>query len=211
LLLFAWVAGAGRAHRGQAIRAAALIAIGTVVTLTPWWVRNAVVLHRFAPTAVWVGASLYDGLNPAADGGSDMRFLDAPDIRALDESTQDRVLSEKAIAFARANPGSVAWLALVKLARFWSPWPNAGTLRAPGVAVASAVVTIPLFVFMLWGLIRSRRDFRALVLLFGPLLYFCLLHAVFVSSIRYRVPAEIPALGLVAVGIAEGRRKANGK
>jgi 4-amino-4-deoxy-L-arabinose transferase-like glycosyltransferase len=204
LLLFAWIAGAGQARRRQAIRAAGFVILGLIVTLTPWWVRNARVFHRFAPTAVWVGASLYDGLNPSADGSSEMKFLAADDVRTLDESTQDRVLREKALAFARSNPARVVQLAAVKFARFWSPWPNADTLRAPGVAAVSALITIPLYVFMLRGVVLCRRDFRALVLLFGPVLYFCFLHMIFVSSIRYRVPAEIPALGLAAMVITGG-------
>ena len=73
-------------------------------------------------------------------------------------------------------------------------------LRAPGVAVASAIVTIPLFGLVALGAWDRRRDVRALALLLGPILYFCALHMVFVSSIRYRIPGMVPALGLAAVG-----------
>jgi hypothetical protein len=34
-----------------------------------------------------------------------------------------------------------------------------------------------------------------------PLLYTFALHLVFVSSMRYRVPAAVPALGLAALGL----------
>ena len=57
-------------------------------SMAPWWVRNARVYGRFVPTALWMGASLYDGLNPAATGASDMRFLDEPEIWPLDERTR---------------------------------------------------------------------------------------------------------------------------
>jgi hypothetical protein len=39
-----------------------------------------------------------------------------------------------------------------------------------------------------------------LTLLAGPLLYFCAIHMVFASSMRYRIPGEMPALGLAAIG-----------
>ena len=35
----------------------------------------------------------------------------------------------------------------------------------------------------------------ALVLLAGPIIYFCAVHLVFVSSIRYRIPGEMAAAG----------------
>ena len=200
LILAAWVAGAGRLERRRALRGAAIVALATVLVMAPWWARNFQVIGRFVPTALWVGASLYDGVGPQADGSSDMRFVDAPDVRALGEVEQDRTFRARAVAFARAHPGRVAELALIKLGRFWSPWPNAETLRNRWAAVASALVTLPVFGLIAVGAWDRRRDFRALVLLLGPLLYFCGLHLVFVSSIRYRVPGLVPALGLAGVG-----------
>jgi 4-amino-4-deoxy-L-arabinose transferase-like glycosyltransferase len=195
-----WVAVAGRTDRGRAIRSAVLVAFGTALIMMPWWIRNERVLGRFVPTALWVGASLYDGISPTADGSSAMEFLDAPDVAPLGEVEQDADLRKRSIAFARANPGRVLELAFVKLGRFWSPWPNADTLQAPGVTAGSAVVTLPVFALLAVGLWDQRRDPRSLLVLAGPLAYFCVLHLVFVSSIRYRIPGEVPAMGLAAVG-----------
>ena len=171
--------------------------------MAPWWVRNARVYGRFVPTALWFGASLYDGLNPDADGASEMiPFLRDPEIWPLDEQDQDAELTRRAIAFAREDPGRALGLAIVKLGRYWSPWPNAEGLRSWGLTVASAVVEIPVLGLMALGLWDRRRDPRAWVLLAGPILYFSALHAVFASSMRYRIPGEMPALGLSAIGWA---------
>lgn len=200
LVLVAWVVGTDRAMRGTAGRRAALVALVVALAMTPWWVRNARVVGRFVPTALWVGASLYDGINPGADGSSDMRFVDDPAVRGLGEEEQDRHFRTQAGEFARAHPGRVLELALIKFGRFWSPWPNADTLRNRWVAVGSAAVTLPVYALIAVGVWDRRRDFRALVLLGGPLAYFCGLHLVFVSSIRYRIPGLVPALGLAGLG-----------
>jgi len=59
----------------------------------------------------------------------------------------------------------------------------------------------PLLGLTAFGLWTLRRDPRAWVLLAGPILYFGLLHTAFASSMRYRTPAEAPAMGLAAVGL----------
>jgi hypothetical protein len=198
LLLLAWIINA---RRRSALKDATIIALACAVIMMPWWVRNARLFGRFVPTALWVGASLYDGLSPTATGASEMNFLAEPGIVELDESTQDIVLRRRSIDFVRANPGRAAWLAIVKAGRYWSPWPNADTLQNPIAAALSAVITLPLFALIAVGIWDRRRDPRTLILLAGPLLYFLLLHMVFVSSIRYRIPGILPALGLAAIGL----------
>ena len=203
LLWLAWVAVV---RRPGAIRGAVLAAVGAAAVMSPWWIRNARVYGRFVPTALWLGASLYDGLNPEATGASDMNFLGDPEFQALDEVRQDAVLRGRALAFARAHPGRALRLAAIKAARFWSPWPNAEQFRAEGragaaVMLASAAVTLPFYAALLVGAWACRRDGRALVLLAGPLVGVAALHLVFVGSIRYRIPAAVPALGLAAIGL----------
>jgi hypothetical protein len=199
-LLIAWIVWAGRGRRLAAARNAAIVAMATAAVLAPWWVRNYRLFGRFVPTALWVGASLYDGISPTATGASAMEFLAEPGIVELDETAQDAELKRRSIAFAWSDPGRVVELALIKAGRFWSPWPNAETLRDPRAGWLSTAVTLPLFALTALGVWDRRRDARALVLLAGPLLYFLALHMVFVSSIRYRIPGFFPAFGLTAVG-----------
>jgi 4-amino-4-deoxy-L-arabinose transferase-like glycosyltransferase len=209
-ILATWVSANlhGRRAFGWTTCWALTCVLGVVVVMGPWWERNARIYGRFVPTALAMGASLYDGLNPQATGASDMSFLSDHDIWPLDEQDQDAELTRRAVAFALEYPGRALWLAAVKLGRYWSPWPNAEGFRSPVLAVASTVMELPLFVLMAMGGWDRRRDPRAWALLGGPLLYFCALHLVFASSVRYRIPGEMPALGLAAIGgmkIAEWR------
>jgi 4-amino-4-deoxy-L-arabinose transferase-like glycosyltransferase len=214
LLLLAWVIASGRGRRLAAVRGAALVALGAALVMAPWWARNYRIYGRFVATSLWVGPSLYDGLNPQATGASDMdHFLNEPGVWPLGEEALDSVLFARALAFAREHPRRTLKLAAIKAARFWSPWPNAENLRAPLLAWASALYTLPLFALTAVGAWDRRRDARALVLLAGPLLYFFALHTLFVSSVRYRIPGFVPALGLTALGfrrIAAAARRGDG-
>ena len=132
-------------------------------------------------------------------------FLAAPDIWPLDEERQDAELP-RALAFARGrSPAGSSGSAAIKLGRYWSPWPNAGVpLAAGGPGVRR--FTVPLFVLIAVGAMERRRDLRAGPAGPAPLLYFSALHMVFASSMRYRIPAEMPALGLAAAGFTRIQR-----
>ena len=185
----------------QTVGYCSIFIVGLSVVMSPWWARNYGIYGRFVPTALWMGASLYDGLNPHATGASDMTFRQEADLWPLDEIDQDRELTRRSIAFARENPGRAVELGVRKIGRYWSPWPNADVVRGIGPAVIGAAIELPFFALMVWGFWLGRRDLRALTLLAGPILYFCALHAVFASSMRYRLPGEIPAAGLAAIGL----------
>lgn len=195
-----WVFGRGRAW--EKARESAALLVGFCAVMAPWWIRTERTTGRFALTAVWVGASLYDGLNPSATGESDMRFLERPEFRALDEVRQDQALRREALEFARTHPLETVKLAARKFGRFWSPWPNAASLRSPAVAIGSSLVSLPIFGLIALGLRETRRDARAWILLAGPAASFAILHLIFVGSARYRIPGMIPAFGLAAAGLS---------
>lgn len=200
--LAAWVLASPRGRRRRAALGALVVALGLAAIMAPWWARNARLYGRFVPTALWTGASLYDGLNPRADGSSDMSFLDAPEWQPLDEEAQDARLTTRALDFARTHPRRALELAAIKAARYWSPWPNAETANAPPLRLAFALWVLPIYALVLRGAWDRRRDPRALVLLAGPVLYFAAIHMVFVSSIRYRVPGLVPAFGLAGIALS---------
>jgi len=188
-------------RRARVVRLAAIVVLAASAVMAPWWIRNAQIFGKFVPTAVWIGASLYDGLSPEATGASDMGFLGEEPFVSLGELEQDAELRRRALAFVKDDPERALELAAIKAGRFWSPWPNADTLNAPGIAAFSAATTIPIFFLLLFGIWICRKDIRTLTLLGGSLLAFFLLHLIFVGSIRYRLPGMVPAMGLAALGL----------
>ena len=83
-LAAAWLVVASLYRRGQSRQAVwrspAVVAVfglllGLVMGSTPWTWCNDVVTGHIVPTTLWMGPSLYDGLNPDANGDSHMEFL----------------------------------------------------------------------------------------------------------------------------------------
>ena len=57
-------------------------------------------------------------------------------IRVLGEMEQDSTLTRRALDFVREHPGRCLELAVIKLGRYFSPWPNAEEIRSPWPALA---------------------------------------------------------------------------
>ena len=194
--------------------------LGLVVAMFPWWIRNAAVTGRFVPTTLQVGASLYDGLNPEATGASDMDFVagfisqehddtadrSRPEAVVPHDSFEvclDRRMRSEAIAWAWANPGRAVELAGIKFLRVWNLWPNEPRLSGWPVRFVVLFTYTPLLFFAIIGAWRTRNRGWPYILCWLPAVYFTLLHMVFVSSIRYRIPAMLALLVLASAGIMD--------
>lgn len=201
--------------------------LGLVVTMMPWWLRNYQVSGHFVATSLQAGESLYDGLNPQADGSSDLPTVNifkqqlrdelrgdvVTEERPADESPAksvaavveleyrtDRALGRASFDWAREHPGRVLQLAAVKFLRLWNPWPNEPRFRQLPVLLVVTVAYVPVLLAACLGVWRYTRRGWLYVLLWLPAVYLTALHVVFVSSIRYRDPAML-ALIVLAAGV----------
>lgn len=184
--------------------------VGLVAAMLPWWSRNSLISGRFVPTTLQVGVSLYDGLNPTADGGSNMEFVDGfvEELRKqkpccghdLFEYRLDRLARTRAVEWAAEHPQAAASLAAVKFRRMWNVWPNEPGLSAWPIRLAIAGLYIPVMILAVLGAMRTFSWGWPYVLCWLPAVYLTLLHVVFVSSIRYRQPAMF-GLIVLAVGV----------
>lgn len=190
------------------LAAGALVAAFGVVML-PWVVRNQQVTGHWVLTSLWSGPSLYDGLNPEADGGSNMEFFDRDNVMSsMSEYEMNRHYQQLAWQFARENPDRAVSLAGRKLARFLQPVP-AGAQAGWVVWVVCGAVAVVFMLLCLAGLRSGLMDPVGCAVTIGPFLLFMGVHMVFVGSLRYRLPAEFPLAILAAVGLRQwlpGRR-----
>lgn len=216
LLLFGDARRFTRCHARRVAAASAVILAVFAAAMAPWWIRNARLTRRFVPATLQVGASLYDGLSPTADGGSDMEFVD----RFRDELDRtletggdgefyevrlDRMMKDAALDWAKENPKEVLRLAGAKFLRLWNVFPNEAAFSGVPAKLAICVSFAPLLVCALWGAWRFRAVPLAR-LLWIPAVYVTLLHLVFVASLRYRAPI-LPGLAILAAAAVLAPRR----
>ena len=178
-----------------------VLVFGTV--MLPWAARNHSMTGHWILTSLWSGPSLYDGLNPDADGSSDMEFFDRQNVMAsMTEYEMNAHYQHLAMEFVRAHPSRTLSLAGRKLIRFLRPIPSFISAHwviwvvcgaASGVFLALCVV----------GIRSGLLDPVGLILVLGPFLLFMVVHMVFVGSLRYRLPAEFPLAVLAATGLRQ--------
>lgn len=166
-----------------------------LVIVTPWWVRNYRVFHRFVPFSTEGGCTLWVGNNPLADGGG----LCPPSYfpANLDEIQRDQWHYEQALAYIFNNPRRTASLALSKLARFWGVVPRVGS-RFTKIVAAGAY--IPMFGFAAAALWIWRRRMREFLPILALAAYYSLTQTIFPSVMRYRLPLEPLLIALASAG-----------
>lgn len=188
-VIFAAIAAWRVKGMARGLSAAALILALAFLTALPWGLRNRAATGHFIISATGMGASLYDGLGPQADGSSDMNFLnEMRELDAMGEIERDRYLRDKALAAAADSPLRVLRLAAVKAWRFWAPVPNSERFRSPLYILVSLLAVAPIYIFAFAALFGGVLKPANLLTIAAAPVYFTILHTVFVGSTRYRAP-----------------------
>ncbi len=184
-----------------------LFAIQCVVVF-PWMWRNHRVAGAFAISSM-PGLSLYEALGRGATGGPAMGIVDWPPIPdGLNEFERSDFLKAAAWQHVKENPVWALRLSVRKFCRFWSPILNFSRYRTWPYHVMSAGWYLPVMALFFIAAWRHRRSWTRWIWLLAPVLYFSLLHAAFVGSVRYRTPV-MPMICCVA-GAAFVRHRTTG-
>jgi len=204
--LLAWyvlaLEGKGRARR---VLVSCFVLLMILAGMMPWWVRNWEIFHsNFFRFSTLEGISLYESVYHGATGGPRQSDIKWPAyMKKLNESQRDNRWTAMSFAIIRHHPWRILRLAFVKICRTWSPWLHAKGYRSMWVNIVLSLWYVAEYVLAFLGLLHLRR--RGPWLLFGitviPILYLTAMHALFLGSVRYRVPL-IPLVGiLAAVGL----------
>ena len=184
----------------RALGAIIVILLCTGIILCPWVVRNWTLTEHFVPTTLTVGISLWEGVYPGADGGPAMDRIPSP-VYGHSEYDENQVYLRMAKKEILNSPGRIIVLAGKKFLRFWNIVPNSPDHQALKYRMISIFSVVPIFCFAVVGFLCAPISWRQRLLLICPAMYFTLLHMLFVSSIRYRMPVMPFIIVLAAVGV----------
>lgn len=172
------------------------------LVLLPWNARNTARFGRHTWLTTLEGISLYEAVYPQADGGPRQDQIQLPEeMMQMGEAARNSEWMRRARQEIRDNPARVFRLAFTKIARTWSPWLNAADYAGPQRQSMLTLWSMALYVLAVIGLWSRRLPWPLRGVLLICLLYFTALHAIFLGSVRYRVPL-MPLLHLLAaVGV----------
>jgi 4-amino-4-deoxy-L-arabinose transferase-like glycosyltransferase len=212
LTVFAALLASPGGRRERLIRGA-LLAATIIATLSPWMVRNLIVLGEPIWTTTHGGYTLALANNPVYyddvlngppgrvwTGHDQWLWWDSVNraTAGMTEPQADRYLKETVWQLIQERPGDFARATLARLGHFWSIAPTA-SVYSRGIRWATMAWTLPLWLAVLAGLWRS--DLWRWPRVAAPLsaIGLTLVHALFWTDLRMRAPI-LPAIALVAAG-----------
>jgi hypothetical protein len=190
---------------------AILIAVTFVLTIAPWIVRNSLLHHKLTGIETSMGYNLYLGYHPQGNGS----FVFGPSLdllTILDDAERDKVGTEKAVEFIKAQPERFIPLAINRLGFFFGLEKRVlmyfygndilGFIPRPLLLTISAILLLPFVLISVsaalgLSLLRWRPEHILLGLLF---IGYILPHVFILSEDRFHL-ALIPYIAILAAQV----------
>ena len=194
-------------HRKQAI----LAILSFLLVITPWIIRNSFLHHKLTGIETSMGYNLYLGYHPQGNGS----FVFGPSLdllTILDDAERDRIGTEKAIEFIKAQPERVIPLALNRLGFFFGLEKRVlmyfysnnilGYVPLPLLLTISTVLLLPFVIISLSAAIsltylRWKPEHILLILLFVSYIF---PHVLILSEDRFHL-AMVPYIAILAAQV----------
>jgi len=191
-------------HRKQAI----LAILSFLLVISPWIIRNSLLHHKLTGIETSMGYNLYLGYHPQGNGS----FVFGPSLdllTILDDAERDRIGTEKAIEFIKAQPERFIPLAINRLGFFFGLEKRVlmyfysnniiGYVPLPLLLTISAVLLLPFVIISVsaaLGLayLRWKPEHLLLILLFAS---YTLPHVFILSEDRFHL-ALVPYIAILA-------------
>ncbi len=194
----------------------AVIMFAVMLVVIPWMARNSAQIGAFSISTngyrnLWLGNNEHATMNTGSDIEMPAEMQSAIDA-VTTETGKERIYRLRALQYIQAEPGRFVVLTAAKAAGFWRLTPSPSTETDADsntlVNLASLFTVGPLFVLAIAGYIFSGADVRSqfnLWILYA--VFFTLLHAVFISKVRFRLPIDALLMVCAAYAIDKFRNR----
>lgn len=218
--VFVWAVSVWGIRSSHAYRTFAVALVSTVIVLTPWTIRNYLVVGAVVPVQSNGGMVFWGSNNPHSGGGIVLPTSDTwtagrpPDDnqygwRDLTPAEENRLYIRTALSWMREHPGDYVRLLGHKVLRLYR-FTRAADEQGLEVPVAVQVFHTGFLLAALAGLCLTLRSWRTLSLLLAFIVFTHLTTLVFGGATRYTIPM-IPSLTLfAAAAVARIWRAATG-
>jgi 4-amino-4-deoxy-L-arabinose transferase-like glycosyltransferase len=197
-LLFAWIASTCRTQFRwrDLLTSVAIVAL----LILPWTVYNYRTFGDFLLLNSNGGFFLYSSNHPTQGTHFDPNYS-APlpeELRGQSEPAIDRALYRQAIGFIVADPWRFVRLTLSRVPHYFWVLPSE---VSPAINSVARTFSFTLYMpFMIWGLLLTRRHWRACLPLYLYVAFDTTLHLTSWAAPRYRLPSD--AVMMVFAGAA---------
>jgi Dolichyl-phosphate-mannose-protein mannosyltransferase len=217
------IAGAAIARPGPAVQRvsrAALLAVASLLVLSPWAIRNFLQFGEPIWTTTHGGYTLALANNPVYyqdvlngppgrvwTGHDQWLWADSitRETAGMSEPEADRYLRNQALALARRQPVDFARATIGRLGHFWSVAP-AASVYSRAARIATLLWTIPLFLALVLGLSQPAVWSWPRVAAPLAIVGLTIVHAFYWTDLRMRAPI-VPAIALIASSASSFPRK----
>lgn len=197
---------------GRALGFCALLGLGWFVPTGVWTARNYLKYGRLVPLSEQMGWTLYEGFTLDREEVRRRPYQMGVEAKRLGIPEKDwaNYFMIKTRAFARDNPLAAAKIVMGKAFLYWRPWPY--DPYSWWQRLALGVYYLVVFALGLFG-VRAAWACGAWMPVWALFAYLTAVHAVFFTSLRYRLPLEpflclLAAAGLGALLWRKERRRA---
>ncbi len=199
-----------------ALKKAAIIAVFMLVAISPWTIRNYLVMNKFVPLSTNLGVILHTANNPEATG-LEMMMKPTPDM--TDEVVMNRLRIRLALDYIRNHPGHFLQLMGYRIVWTWgSDCSFVSTVLYDKVSgnmmnLVRGILQLPYIVavgLLGIGAFLYRKEMVRTVLhavLFAPIAYVWALHLVCQTHPQHHLPALPFMLILSAYIVVRGTKR----
>jgi hypothetical protein len=212
--------------KGWLLKAAVFVAC-SYVAISPWTIRNYIMLHKFVPVTTNFGMPFWGGTGPADGvclGGpgypvdtKERNLYDHPLIPDVSEETfqkitslqqrlakmnevdRDYALRKEAIKEIKANPGRYVMLMPRKFVRFWfNLWHDHPASTA---SIVVAAINAILFIMAILGWREKSIDPAYKTVTLAVVVYHTAIYSIIYSTVRFSYPV-MPLIIILAAAFA---------